>query len=136
MSEFSRLRSVVLVLTDLPEDERIRMIHRISREDEALANAAKALIAYYDDDVSEALDKPAADRSLDAFLSDRLWMLVNASSSASSITCSRADARSTLSLVPGDRVAGRYRVEEFLDRGAMGEVYRALDELLEIPVAF
>ena len=50
MSEFSRLRSVVLVLTDLPEDERIRMIHRISREDEALANAAKALIAYYDVD--------------------------------------------------------------------------------------
>ena len=38
-------------------------------------------------------------------------------------------------LSPGDRIAGRYGVEEFIDRGAMGEVYRATDELLGVAVA-
>ena len=42
---------------------------------------------------------------------------------------------STEQLGPGDLVADRYRVESFLDRGGMGEVYKATDELLDVQVA-
>ena len=38
-------------------------------------------------------------------------------------------------LVPGDLIAGRYRVEGLLGRGGMGEVYRALDELMDERIA-
>src|SRR5438067_3396374 len=37
---------------------------------------------------------------------------------------------------PGALVAGRYRVARFIERGGMGEVYAADDELLGEPVAF
>ena len=38
-------------------------------------------------------------------------------------------------LAPGTRLAGRYRIEVPIGRGASGQVYRALDELLGAPVA-
>jgi len=38
-------------------------------------------------------------------------------------------------LVPGALIAERYRISGFLGRGGMGEVYRADDLLLELPVA-
>src|SRR5438552_4105448 len=36
---------------------------------------------------------------------------------------------------PGDRVAGRYRIERLVGRGGMGEVYEAWDEDLSIALA-
>ncbi len=38
-------------------------------------------------------------------------------------------------LAVGERVDDRYRVVAFLDRGGMGEVYEAIDELLDVAVA-
>lgn len=38
-------------------------------------------------------------------------------------------------IAPGDVLSNRYRVDRFLARGGMGDVYHAFDLELEIPVA-
>jgi predicted ATPase/Tfp pilus assembly protein PilF len=47
----------------------------------------------------------------------------------------RASEHAPTGLVAGDVLAGRYLIDRFLARGGMGEVYRAVDRELDIPVA-
>jgi tetratricopeptide (TPR) repeat protein len=47
----------------------------------------------------------------------------------------RAEARSGNTFFPGEMVAGRYRIERFIAKGGMGEVYEAFDGALGEPVA-
>ncbi len=60
--------------------------------------------------------------------------LAEASSSVPQIPTA-AEASVAQRLVTGDRFAGRYRIVSLLGRGAMGEVYRAHDTVLDVEVA-
>lgn len=93
----------------------------------------------FDDDPPRAEEGPSMPSFLpreEQQLLLRLWNLVAAPSPDQSVSSAAPQAsRRPPLLAVGDQLAGRYRVEQFLDRGGMGEVHRALDELLDTPVA-
>ncbi|HEU4583211.1 MAG TPA: protein kinase [Polyangiaceae bacterium] len=86
------------------------------------------LAAYLEGSTSAAL-RDRIDRHLDTCTD--CWLLVLAQLSAEPVV---APFRITTFAV-GSKIAQRYRVERFIGKGGMGEVYLAHDELMNRPVA-
>lgn len=88
------------------------------------------LVAYLEGSTSAEL-RDRIDRHLDTCTD--CWLLVLAQLSAEPLAPVAPFRITTFAI--GDRIAQRYRVERFIGKGGMGEVYLAHDELMSRPVA-
>ena len=112
-----------------------------SREDstiETRTQLLRVLSASLSLELDGGSDEEAIHRAL-SYVSDdelvtRLITLANIDPRRSTPPAGGEDTREP-QLAVGEKIAGVFRIEAFLDRGGMGEVYRAIDELLDVSVA-
>ncbi len=113
---FARAKALYLAVADLESRARGGYLLEHASDDAELRAEVEAWLAF---DAGESTADSGAGLSLAAGIEAALGR--------------EDDAAPSLS--PGERLGDRYRIEAFIDRGGMGEVYRATDQDLDAPVA-
>ncbi len=112
MSDHARAKAIFLEVCGLPREERGRRIAILCEGNAALREEVESLLQYHESDAEDETAEP------------------DGVSTAAAVAGSPP-----AELVPGEIVAGRYRISGLIGRGGMGSVYRADDTVLKIPVA-
>ena len=112
MSDHARAKAIFLELCGLPREERPGRLDVLCKGNTALREEVESLLRYHESEAENETAEPGG-VTIDAPVT----------------------GRPPAELVPGEIVAGRYRISGLIGRGGMGSVYRADDTVLKIPVA-